>query len=227
MNKVDQGFDDAWQELPVPQALGKLEIAKRFFVAGARAFSTMPLCEHGGAVWGIESCAACESARQDEVSKLQREKEEALAVQDFDVAATLRDRIDRIKDVGAGAFPGYNRPFDLGPVGPEGPEGLSDPPGPQGLVEDLEAEHTALLSTLLNVLVKLGVLTDRGPAAAPWDAFTVLRFAGLWLTDAMPWVKQGQTHRQLSAGIGHLSQRLKQLEAKLVGHLCDHEEGKA
>jgi hypothetical protein len=186
-SKVDQAFDAAWSELANPSALDKLALARRFFVAGARAFSTMPLCPHGAAAWAGESCGPCEAAG------------------------------------GSGEFPGYNRPFGLGPAGPAGPTGQVDQPGPQGLLPgelaDLRVEHEALRMTLLNALIKVGVLSQEraNPKAAPWDVFTLLRFAGLWLSDAMPWVKQGATHRQLASAVAGLVQRLSRLEAKVAG----------
>jgi hypothetical protein len=103
------------------------------------------------------------------------------------------------------------------------------PPDVLLVLADLRAEHEALRTTLLNALVKAGVLgKDRaGPNSAPWDAILLIHLAGLWISDAMPWVKQGATHRQLASAVAGLVQRIGRLEGKVVDHICDHEEGKA
>ena len=79
--KVQGAFDAAWDGDLQGTVLAKLilghdkgdtlrrdvefkdvirEVAKTAFVAGARTFSTMPLCEHGAAFWGVEPCELCD-----------------------------------------------------------------------------------------------------------------------------------------------------------------------
>ena len=74
-------------------------------------------------------------------------------------------------------------------------------------VQDLQAEHEALRLSVLQALIKVGVI-DQGSMGAPWDVATLLQFVGLWLADGLPWVKQGRDHRQLAGAIHGLEQKV-------------------
>ena len=175
VNKIDSAFEKAWEKLGDSTETDEKKFSRIAFAAGARAFSTMPLCKHGSAIWGIEHCPLC-----------------------------LEE---------PGAFPGYNRPFET-----ELPEGMT-----AAHLEDLRVEHEALRRTLLQALVKVGVLSEGrlNARSAPWDSIILLQFAGLWLSDAMPWVEQGETHQELALLVKRLEshaawtdQRIKKLEGQ-------------
>lgn len=162
--RVDQAFADAWPELgDDPEICSEEDKARKIFVAGARAFSTMPLCEHGVAVWGVEYCDFC------------------------------------AKSGSPGEFPGYNRPFET-----DLPEGMT-----AGDLEDLKAEHEAMRRCLLQAMVKVGALDPDG-VNAPWDGVRLIHFVGLWLSNALPFVR---TPRALTVAINELDQRVSTLEA--------------
>jgi hypothetical protein len=175
--KIEEAFEEAWLG-DDPEVCSAEASARKAFAAGARAFSTMPLCEHGVAVWGIECCEACSQGTEDAVKELEAKKEEAVVAQDFELVASLRDKIEKLKANGPGEFPGYNRPFEA-----ELPEGMT-----AGHLQDLQVEHETMRRTLLQLLVKVGAL-DQDAITAPWDAVNVVHFSGLWLADGLPFAK--------------------------------------
>jgi hypothetical protein len=162
MTKIEEAFNEAWEEGFI--GVGDEGVSRCAFVAGARAFSTMPLCEHGAAIWAGEECGeGCKGTDE--------------------------------------SFPGYNKPFQA-----DLPEGLTE-----GHFQDLLAEHEVMRSSLIQVLIKVGVI-DKEAVNAPWDAVRLVHFVGLWMSDGMPWVKNGKTHRELAAAVRDLHQRVSKLE---------------
>jgi hypothetical protein len=165
--KVEEAFGKAWESVgdEVTTGMPLIDVCRLAFAAGARAFSTMPLCEHGVAIWGVEFCNPCAAAGP------------------------------------APAFPGYNRPFEA-----ELPEGMT-----AGDLEDLKVEHEAMRRSLLQVLVKVGVL-DQDGVNAPWDGVNTVHFVGLWLANALPFIRMP---RVLTAAVGDLERRLASVEEQL------------
>jgi hypothetical protein len=74
-----------------------------------------------------------------------------------------------------------------------------------------ETEAEALRKTLLGAMVKVGVL-DQSALVVPWGAPALLRLAGLWLSDGLPWVREGPRHEALMNALGRLEQRTGTLE---------------
>jgi hypothetical protein len=77
----------------------------------------------------------------------------------------------------------------------------------EAVVQDLQAENEAMRRVLLQSLMKVGAL-DQESMNAPWDAPTVLHFASLWLTDALPWARNRGTVRALHVAVDRLSRDL-------------------
>lgn len=175
------------------------EVAREAFFMGFAATSG-PACEHGINTTEdyCDPCAVAASEGQPAAATLKPKEEAPDPFQEAweqDLHDHAIEVLNSESGIGIHAMRRVSkRAFEAGSF-------------PAAYVQDLQAEHEALRLSVLQALIKVGVI-DRGSMNAPWDAVTLLRFVGLWLADGMPWVKQGKDHRQLAGEIRGLKQHV-------------------